>query len=69
MSFTADSNIWLSGDIAGNSDWVSDDDWYVHMRLNHRGLANDKLNFEYVAAVYNQYATINYGQTYLYYCS
>lgn len=69
MSFTADSNIWLSGDIAGNSDWVGGNDWYVHMRLNHRGLANDKLNFEYVAAVYNQYATINYGQTYLYYCS
>lgn len=69
MSYTADSNIWLSGDLASNSDWVGGDDWYVHMRVNHRGLANDKLNFEFVAAVYNQYATINYGQTYVYYCS
>lgn len=69
MSYTADSNIWRSGDIASNSDWVGGDDWYVHMRVNHRGLANDRLNFEFVAAVYNQYATINYGQTYVYYCS
>lgn len=69
MSYTADSNIWRSGDIASNSDWVGGDDWYVHMRVNFRRLTTVKTELQCVAAVYNQYATINYGQSYVYYKS
>lgn len=69
MSYTADSNIWCGGDIASNSDWVGGDDWYVHMRVNFRKLTTVKTELQCVAAVYNQYATINYGQSYVYHKS
>ena len=66
MSYTADSNIWRGGDISSDSDWVGGDDWYVHMRVNFRQLTTVKTELQCVAAVYNQYATINYGQSYVY---
>ena len=74
MSYTDESNLWKSGDKLTDSDWVNytagtTGDFYVQMRVNFQSLTSTALNFQYVACVYNRYATINYGQTYVYYKS
>lgn len=66
MSYTDESNLLKSGESGGNSGWVGGDDWYTHMKVTFTSLTADKTNVRLTAAVYNQYATINYGQSYVY---
>lgn len=50
----------------GNGPWVGGDDWYAHVRVDDQGLQTDRRNLYVLGAVWNVYATMNYGRSVLY---